>query len=101
MIGEEKKGIVFDIQSFSTHDGPGIRTNIFLKGCYLKCLWCANPEGQNFKPELFYKKEKCKGCLKCANACKNDAISLNNEEVGKGFIKIDRKFCKTCEKSWN
>lgn len=99
MTDLDKKGIVFDIQSFSTHDGPGIRTNIFLKGCPLKCLWCANPEGQSFKPELFYKKEKCKGCFRCGTACTKGAITLNeSEDIEKrGFIKIDRKICASCK----
>ncbi len=66
---EELKALIFDIQSFSTHDGPGIRTNVFFKGCPLRCLWCANPEGQMPVIELFYTKMKCVGCMRCAKAC--------------------------------
>lgn len=98
MTDTNRKGIVFDIQSFCTHDGPGIRTNIFLKGCPLECLWCANPEGQEFMPELFYLQQNCAGCLKCKAACPYDAIEKNNEaEPGIDIIKIDRKKCLTCD----
>lgn len=63
------KGVVFDIQKFSIHDGPGIRTTVFLKGCPLKCVWCHNPESQSFSTELSYAAEKCVKCGACANAC--------------------------------
>ena len=63
------KGIVFDIQKFSLHDGPGIRTTVFLKGCPLRCLWCHNPESQSFKIELSYKSDKCVLCGACEEVC--------------------------------
>lgn len=61
-------GTVFNIQHFSVHDGPGIRTAVFLKGCPLKCRWCANPESQSFSPEPAWNKTKCIGCGGCVKA---------------------------------
>jgi pyruvate formate lyase activating enzyme len=55
-------GVVFDIQRFALHDGPGIRTTVFLKGCPLRCLWCHNPESQAFAPEIAYDAERCHSC---------------------------------------
>ena len=63
---EMKTGTVFNIQRYSFQDGPGIRTLIFLKGCLLGCLWCANPEGQRFQPALSFIPRECIGCGKCA-----------------------------------
>ncbi len=62
-------GMIFDIQRFSIHDGPGIRTTVFFKGCDLRCLWCHNPESQSAKPELMFYKEKCVGCGECRKIC--------------------------------
>ena len=56
---------VINIQKYSIHDGEGIRTTIFFKGCPLSCLWCHNPESQNYKEELMYNEEKCTGCMAC------------------------------------
>ena len=61
-IAAKMKGMVFDIQKFSIHDGPGIRTTVFLKGCPLKCLWCHNPESQQSRQEISFMPEKCIGC---------------------------------------
>lgn len=96
----ELKALIFDIQSFSTHDGPGIRTNIFFKGCPLKCLWCANPEGQKAVPELFYTKMKCVGCMRCAKACPHDAVTPYTDpaDIEKyGFVRHDRTKCNECQ----
>ena len=65
------KGNIFDIQRFSIHDGPGIRTTVFFKGCNLKCLWCHNPESQSFKPVLLYYRDKCTSCGECSKICGN------------------------------
>ncbi len=64
-------GKIFDIQRFSIYDGPGIRTNVFLKGCNLRCLWCHNPESQSMKNELMLNKDKCVGCGECEKICGN------------------------------
>lgn len=64
-------GTIFDIQRFSIYDGPGIRTNVFFKGCNLRCQWCHNPESQSVKPQLMFYSEKCVGCGKCAELCGN------------------------------
>ncbi len=69
MASEVGEGLVFDIQHFAIHDGPGIRTTVFLKGCPLHCLWCHNPEGQDPQPQIFFSPEKCIGCRSCEPAC--------------------------------
>lgn len=71
---------VFNIERFATHDGEGIRTVIFLKGCPLHCPWCANPESWGIEPVLSYDKKKCAGCRKCAQLCKSGAISFQNNQ---------------------
>lgn len=97
MANLNKTGVVFDIQSFSTHDGPGIRTIVFLKGCQLRCHWCANPEGQNVFPEVFYHAMNCVGCFECIQKCPLDAITrAEDEQKNKGFIRIDRSKCRHC-----
>jgi len=61
--------VIFDIQRFSLHDGPGIRTLVFMKGCPLRCQWCSNPESQSFDPEIFFYEDKCIGCGECVKVC--------------------------------
>ena len=70
------KGILFNIQKFSIHDGPGIRTTLFLKGCPLRCQWCANPESQLAKIQIIYHKEDCLHCLHCIQLCPSMTLSL-------------------------
>ena len=65
----EETAVVFDIEKFAVHDGPGIRTVVFIKGCPLRCVWCHNPESQSFEPELVFKSEKCMLCGRCAAVC--------------------------------
>jgi pyruvate formate lyase activating enzyme len=67
-----KEAMVFDIQSFSLHDGPGIRTAVFMKGCNLNCFWCHNPESWNTEPELQFYQNKCISCGTCAVICPNN-----------------------------
>jgi len=88
-----EKGIVFDIQRFSIHDGLGIRTLVFLKGCNLRCQWCSNPESQRFKPDLFFQPEKCIGCQACIKVCSQKAIIFEKNQI---FFR--RELCKNCGK---
>lgn len=85
------QGFIFDIQRFCLNDGPGIRTVVFLKGCPLSCKWCCNPESQSYKPEIMFSAEKCIGCGICKDACRQAAISLNNNAP-----EIDRNKCVAC-----
>ena len=64
-----KTAVIFDITRNSFVDGPGIRTTVFFKGCNLKGLWCHNPESQDFKPQMMFYRDKCKGCGKCKEVC--------------------------------
>lgn len=86
----ELTGLVNDFQRFSIHDGPGIRTIVFLKGCPLHCIWCANPETVSIQPEIMHIPGNCIGCGKCALACPNSCISFTPD----GHIAtIDRNRC--------
>lgn len=85
-------GIVFNIQHYCVHDGPGIRTNVFLKGCPLRCLWCANPESNEVKPQLMYQAEKCVGCGACVAVCPRQAVSMSPD----GRSVTDRQLCDNC-----
>lgn len=69
MFDTERTGIIFDISEFSVHDGPGNRVTFFLKGCPLHCLWCHNPEGQRFEPEVLVQKSRCRNCGRCSLPC--------------------------------
>jgi len=66
------KGLVFDIQEFMLHDGPGIRVAVFLKGCPLRCKWCHNPEGLSPEPQLLVRKKECTNCGLCRQACEHE-----------------------------
>jgi pyruvate formate lyase activating enzyme len=70
--------VVFNIQRFSLHDGPGIRTTVFLKGCSMHCFWCHNPEGQHHRPELRYFPDRCLTCGACVESCPNHAHELRD-----------------------
>ncbi len=96
-VPERKTGIVFNIQHYSVHDGPGIRTIVFTKGCPLRCPWCSNPESQRLQPQLGFNPNKClgiKACFRCAEVCAYGAVKLNVEESDR--ILIDRKLCTDC-----
>ena len=85
------KGRIFRIQRFSIHDGPGIRTTVFLKGCPLSCLWCHNPESQRFEIELAYRGERCTSCHRCVAACPVNALKPASPGV-----EVDRNSCNGC-----
>lgn len=79
--GKIIKGNVFEIERFAVHDGPGIRTIVFLKGCPFKCLWCANPEGQYINQQLIFMKDKCINCKRCIAVCPQKAIKILNDNI--------------------
>lgn len=88
-------GIVFNIQNYSVHDGPGIRTIVFLKGCPLACRWCSNPESQHLQPELAYNRDKCltfDQCVRCLEVCARGAIHKDDDNRPK----IDWQLCNHC-----
>lgn len=90
-----KQGCIFNIQRYSLHDGPGIRTLVFLKGCPLRCQWCSNPESQYPQRELAYNRNKCIGfdcCGRCQQTCPQKAITPMEDNR----ISIDRKLCQEC-----
>ena len=87
-MDKNKTGTIFDIQRYSLHDGPGIRTLVFMKGCPLRCIWCSNPESQNFELETGFLKNNCVKCGKCEVACPNGATLPETFD-------IDRSLCTT------
>lgn len=88
----EVRGLVMNIQHYCVHDGPGIRTGVFLQGCPLRCAWCANPESQSTVPVLLWNPELCTACGKCVDACSHGAI----QREGHGMIRFLRNFCVSC-----
>lgn len=90
-MGRDVTGVVFDIKKFAIHDGPGIRTTVFVKGCPLSCVWCHNPESQEFKREVSFMPDKCIGCGYCFKTCPNHAHVMDGE---KHVIK--RELCERC-----
>lgn len=91
-----RKAQIFDIQRFSLHDGPGIRTTVFLKGCPLQCLWCSNPESQSAEPDLLVRDIRCTRCGDCVTACPESCISLTPGVRRK--LEIDWQRCTRCFK---
>ena len=87
-----RKGIVFDIQRFSVNDGPGIRTTVFMKGCYLRCPWCHNPESISPKIQLKYNPRNCTVCGKCVEHVNGDGIKIVNDKLSIDFNKHDQNF---------
>jgi glycyl-radical enzyme activating protein len=87
-------GLVFDVQRFALHDGPGIRTTVFVKGCPLSCVWCHNPESISPRPELSYREDRCKSCLSCVGACPTGAHAVD----ARGLHVLHRAACDGCGK---
>ena len=85
-------GTVCDIMKFSTRDGPGIRTTVFLKGCPLSCWWCHNPESQSARPQLMFRPNLCNQCLTCLSVCEQGAISARD-----GIVSTDLDKCTLCQ----
>src|SRR5690554_6482072 len=86
--------MIFNLQKFSLHDGPGIRTTVFFKGCPLHCLWCHNPESQQHKQEMLYDREKCMLCGMCAKVCPQRAIAEVDNSMVTDLARCD--FCGEC-----
>jgi pyruvate formate lyase activating enzyme len=91
MAGTE--ATIFNIQKFSTEDGPGIRTTVFFKGCPMRCVWCHNPESQEFRPELVWHRGRCLSDHGCVEICPEKALRANHNEMI-----IDRARCTGCGK---
>lgn len=85
------KGNIFNIQKFSIHDGPGLRTTVFFKGCPLRCRWCANPESQSGNMQISYDRRNCVHCLSCVQLCPEKCIKCTD-----GEIRLDREGCAGC-----
>lgn len=91
----QRQGMVFNVQKYSVHDGPGIRTIVFLKGCSLSCRWCSNPESQQREPELAFNAGRCLGVSKCGHcivACPYGSITLGDDDK----LRINRSHCTAC-----
>ena len=89
------QGLLMDVKRFAVHDGPGIRTTLFLKGCSLKCIWCHNPEGIPAKPQLAYYEHKCICCGECVKVCPVQAHSVG--QIGHVFDRTKCIGCGKCE----
>ena len=89
-----KKGVIFNIQKCSIHDGPGLRTLVFFKGCPLRCKWCANPESQSFEPQIMNMYSRCVSCYMCIDACDKGCIKKSES----GRYEIDYAKCDGCGK---
>ncbi|MGB5157087.1 glycyl-radical enzyme activating protein [Desulfobacterium sp. N47] len=90
MNPEKRRPLIFDIHRYALDDGPGIRTTVFFKGCPLNCIWCHNPEGISFEPELYHQPQNCILCADCLSVCQQGAITIND------CVRINRDLCDGC-----
>lgn len=91
---DAEKGLIFDIQSHSIHDGPGSRTTVFMSGCRLSCQWCANPESWQPQEKMLFSEMRCvasQGCTRCVESCASQAITVED-----GKLILDNAQCQTC-----
>jgi pyruvate formate lyase activating enzyme len=96
-MAKEKMGIITEIKKFATHDGPGIRTTVFIKGCSLKCKWCANPETQKPETQLYFISSRCKAYGECIKACSASAISVDvDSKIVRGKCSLCMECIKVC-----
>ncbi len=89
----QPSGVLFDIRKYSIHDGPGIRTAVFFKGCPLHCAWCHNPESISFQPQLILRSNRCIACEACIEACPSNAVTKGEGDKG---VVTDRTKCQAC-----
>jgi len=90
----EREGVIFDVKRYAIHDGPGIRTTVFFKGCPLKCMWCHNPESWSVRPEHSWQANKCIGCGRCVEVCQTGAVS---QVDGRSVTDVTKcTFCGKC-----
>jgi pyruvate formate lyase activating enzyme len=89
---EDLRGLIYNLQRFAIHDGPGIRTLVYMKGCPLECLWCSTPQTQKMGLEILYNEVKCRKCRRCVEVCPLNLITLSKD---KG-VEIDRALCTNC-----
>lgn len=92
IVGKQRKLSLIEIERFAIHDGPGIRSAVFLQGCPLHCPWCANPESQTIGRKLLYYEKKCIRCGKCVSLCPQKAMELRE-----GALYVHREHCDCCE----
>jgi pyruvate formate lyase activating enzyme len=87
-------GVIFDIKKYAIHDGPGIRTTVFFKGCPLACRWCHNPEGISVASQRIYRKERCVSCGECIQVCPQEVMSQTSDGIIRDSARCD--LCQTC-----
>ena len=90
----DPSGTIFDIKRFAVHDGPGIRTTVFFKGCPLRCLWCHNPESMRIERQIVFFESKCIGCGECFKRCPNGAVEATPQ--GRSYYRDKCTLCGTC-----